>query len=405
MQTITSNKLKSLRKETLNGVTYLVSNVRMLREGVLNGSRGALFYPIEEISDSVSAWNSMPIVVDHPKRGEKFISARDPKVLNKVGVGFVFNCRQTADSLDGEAWIDLEKLREVDPELARQVEVGEAVEVSTGLQTDNFDESGVFNGKNYTQVAKNYRPDHLALLPGEQGACSIDDGCGLNVNKRFEFVVNCSGSKKSCSCGCKGTSMGIDFHPTSNTTFDFVTNEDGVWRTVDGGAKVFIKDGQVRAGGPKGQVVGGGKGSSSGGSVTKGKGYDGLDKKTFTTKELAQGAVAKWLKTEEGIQASKNKKDLIKSYKSLIDQAVNDGKTSEIEEYEKTLSDIELTPTTEFANSSKAASPQKTRPNPKPTTKPKTPPKKSAVGKDQKYSSEAKELGMTVKQYKEYFFL
>jgi hypothetical protein len=327
MQTITSNKLKSLRKETLNGVTYLVSNVRMLREGVLNGSRGALFYPIEEISDSVSAWNSMPIVVDHPKRGERFISARDPKVLNKVGVGFVFNCRQTSDSLDGEAWIDLEKLREVHPELARQVEVGEAVEVSTGLQTDNFDESGVFNGKSYTQVAKNYRPDHLALLPGEQGACSIDDGCGLNVNKRFEFVVNCSGSKKTCSCGCKGTSMVIDFQPTPN--FNFVTNEDGVWRTTDDGAKVYIKGGKVHAGGPNGKVVGG-KGSKSKGtkskgsksSKTKSKGSKSTRLRRSTSK-VAEKAVKEnkmLLKQLEGAPANA-RHNPIEAYKYILSQS------------------------------------------------------------------------------------
>ena len=43
---------------------------------------------------------------------------------------------------------------------------------------------GNYMGKSYTYIAKNYRPDHLAVLPDNSGACSISDGCGVLVNQR-----------------------------------------------------------------------------------------------------------------------------------------------------------------------------------------------------------------------------
>jgi predicted ABC-type ATPase len=47
----------------------------------------------------------------------------------------------------------------------------------------------------------------------------------------------------------------IGFQPTYNED-----TSEGIWRTTDGGAKIFIKDGEVRAGGPKGPVLGKGEG-------------------------------------------------------------------------------------------------------------------------------------------------
>jgi hypothetical protein len=64
-----------------------------------------------------------------------------------------------------------------------KLDKGEMVEISTGLFTDNIPESGVWNGEAYTAVARNYRPDHLAILPDQKGSCSIADGAGLLRNK------------------------------------------------------------------------------------------------------------------------------------------------------------------------------------------------------------------------------
>jgi hypothetical protein len=313
-QTITANRTGSYRKEHLSGRNYLVTSVRMIVPGVLTGNRGALLYPPEEIKKSISAWNGMPIVVNHPKEGQRFISARNPKVLASVGVGFVFNASMESGNLDAEAWIDEAKIAEVSPELLAKIKKNEPVEVSTGLGTENQPRKGNFNGKDFDHVARNYAPDHLALLPSEKGACSLEDGCGLAVNKKdyhkWVRAYDKSGSNKSFSvwsrtanveesgedCHCKGkcdeckTKGTVNFQPTNNVRvrnnvswkFQTTVNAEGVWRTTDDGSRIFIKDGEAYAGGPNGPQVGG---------KSKGKG-----KGTTTKKQTEKGGKSSELK-------------------------------------------------------------------------------------------------------------
>lgn len=61
------------------------------------------------------------------------------------------------------------------------LEAGRPMELSTGLFTQNepAPAGATFNGRPYDYVARNYRPDHLAVLPDQIGACSLADGCGV----------------------------------------------------------------------------------------------------------------------------------------------------------------------------------------------------------------------------------
>ena len=64
------------------------------------------------------------------------------------------------------------------------------VEVSLGMFTENDMEEGEYEGKQYKGIAKNHRPDHLAILPDQIGACSCKDGCGLGANKKDEEIFH-----------------------------------------------------------------------------------------------------------------------------------------------------------------------------------------------------------------------
>ena len=55
-----------VRTDTLEGRECWVVNMVMITEGVHAGSNGALYYSAEELKKSASAWDSKPIVVDHP---------------------------------------------------------------------------------------------------------------------------------------------------------------------------------------------------------------------------------------------------------------------------------------------------------------------------------------------------
>ena len=162
---------------------YYVVPVVMMVEGVHNGSRGPLFHSADELGKVEAAWNGIPVTVGHPLTDDDmFISANSPEILSSWSVGKVFNTRMENGKLKAEAWLDIERLKIISPETLRLVQSGQIMEVSVGIFSDEDEVEGVWNSENYIAVARNYRPDHLALLPGEIGACSVEDGCGLRVN-------------------------------------------------------------------------------------------------------------------------------------------------------------------------------------------------------------------------------
>lgn len=181
--TVNLTKGKKTRFEMLEGKEYLVVPMVMITEGVHNGSNGPLFYSNEELAKTPVVWNHKPVVIYHPQINGKGVSACDPVIMEARKVGIILNTHWT-DKLRAEAWLDIVKMKKIDPETLERIEKGEVVEVSTGLFTDNDDTaSGEWNGKPYVATVRNLRPDHLAILPTGKGACSIEDGAGLLANE------------------------------------------------------------------------------------------------------------------------------------------------------------------------------------------------------------------------------
>jgi len=193
MTTIKANLSKALiRAEKQNGRDYLVAPVVLITEGVHNN----IFYPAEELAKFPESWNGRPLPLGHPMKSNVHVSANTPVLIDEYSVGQVFNVNFEAATTDkparlaGEVWIDTDKLKTLVKKknvtaikLAEALENDEIIEVSTGLFTDDTVQSGKFNGKNYTTTALNHRPDHLALLPGGEGACSAADGGGIRANE------------------------------------------------------------------------------------------------------------------------------------------------------------------------------------------------------------------------------
>lgn len=178
-----------VKTRTLNGREHLVVPVTLLVSGVLNGSRGPLYYPPDEIFDSLDGWNGMPLLLDHPANWGLQLSGRDPAVINKYGLGSVFNATwdEGRTALRGEAWFDLDAVRKnAPPVLEHALRSGYKIEVSTGLGTRNYraaENSQDPKGRPYIATAREYRPDHLAILIDKPGACSVKDGCGVNNDR------------------------------------------------------------------------------------------------------------------------------------------------------------------------------------------------------------------------------
>lgn len=166
------------RHETFEGRDHIVVPVVALVAGVVNGELALA----EEIAASLPAWDGVPFTVNHPVDAKgQAISANSPKVLEATAIGRTFNMEFVDDRLKGEIWIDVEKAKSLGGEalqILERVEAGEALEVSTGYFRDVEAGTGEFSGIPYDGIQRNLRPNHLAGLPNDIGACSWDNGCG-----------------------------------------------------------------------------------------------------------------------------------------------------------------------------------------------------------------------------------
>lgn len=171
-----------IEKRMHQGKEHIVVPVIMMVEGVHRGSHGPLFHSIDELGKFPETWNGMPVVINHPEINGINISANDPDIIDGQVVGRVYNTYVDGTKLKAEAWISTEKLQALSAELLEQFKNGELVEVSLGMFTEEELVKGDWNGETYDAIAKSHRPDHLALLPGGRGACSLADGCGIRVN-------------------------------------------------------------------------------------------------------------------------------------------------------------------------------------------------------------------------------
>lgn len=188
METLVANlSLSKVQRKSLAGKNYLVAPVSMILEGVFAGNQGPLFYDGNEISKSVASWNHKPLTVGHPQIAGQYVSGCLPETIDQYSVGMVLNTKwnKTRKKLVAEAWFEETRLdivpggNRIKEALTKQ----EPMEVSTGLFVDNELASGSYEGREYRGRARNFRPDHLAMIVSGVGACSVKDGAGLLVNK------------------------------------------------------------------------------------------------------------------------------------------------------------------------------------------------------------------------------
>lgn len=169
---------RNSRRTTYEGRETLVVPIVLLREAVVNGA----FVAAGELV--AHGWNGVPVTVGHPKEGGGYVTANEPATLSKWSIGRIFGAHVSDAKLKGEAWLDVKRAEKVAPGLIEALERGDEMDVSTGYFPVEKKSEGVFNGKQYAKTHHNLIPDHLALLPNEEGACSWADGCGVRNNSK-----------------------------------------------------------------------------------------------------------------------------------------------------------------------------------------------------------------------------
>ena len=215
-------KTGKVRREEVDGDVFLVVPMVALKTGVYQCANcdEPAFYDADVFARIPESWNDRPITLSHPQREGLFVSAGSEDVWRKDGLGRVRNARRDGDKLVMEAWIDLTKADEVGDaanDLVEALEASEPIDVSVGAFIDSVAHPGVHQNKTYGRRQLNYFPDHVALLPGQTGACSWEDGCGApRVNAGFQenmmvlqselpletttSACPCGGADGDCTC-------------------------------------------------------------------------------------------------------------------------------------------------------------------------------------------------------------
>ena len=172
-----------IRREQYDGKQHMVLPIVMMVEGVHSGSAGPILHLAEELGAVPGAWNGMPVVIQHPEDEDgNMISANLTSQVDNI-IGRVHNVYMEEDRLKGEVWIDEQRLIAHSPHTLRYIEEHHPIDVSVGVFNDEEEIEGDWNGEHYRAIARNHRPDHLALLPDGAGACSWEDGCGIRLNQ------------------------------------------------------------------------------------------------------------------------------------------------------------------------------------------------------------------------------
>jgi len=190
-QYVTTNLKPIIRQDTMEGKNWIVAPTQMITEGVHNGSDGPILYTADELAKITDVWNNKPVVVYHPEVNGMQVSACSPDQMTARKVGVLLNTKWdgVTKKLGTETWLEPSRIQAVDSRVAEAIENSEMMEVSTGLYMDLERTEGEWDGIEYIGVARNMQPDHLALLPDQKGACSIEDGAGfLRLNQAGEAI-------------------------------------------------------------------------------------------------------------------------------------------------------------------------------------------------------------------------
>jgi len=173
------------RQEYLDGKPHTVTEATMIiGDTVLCGNAGCFHYSSGAIARSVNAWDGKPVTLGHPEKDNTPVSVNSSTdIYNNFVVGQIFNTSFVNNELKAELWLNDSKCQDI----YKMMDQGYSIDVSTGMfSKDSLNYNGNVVQGSITEIY----PDHLALLPGGQGACSLEDGCGIRARdgeppKRF----------------------------------------------------------------------------------------------------------------------------------------------------------------------------------------------------------------------------
>ncbi|PHR83109.1 hypothetical protein [Henriciella sp.] len=174
---------KAAQRVKRNGRDLLIIPSATLPDNVvMNGIK----YPADEIERSYKTLNRTPAPFGHPMVDGVFVSAREPEGINASWVGaWNENVRRENGRVFLDKVIDIEFAKQLEGgrTVLNAVDKGEPIHTSTGLlcELENCDGS-----EDHKFIARNIMFDHDAILIGEDGAATPEQGVGMFVNSKGE---------------------------------------------------------------------------------------------------------------------------------------------------------------------------------------------------------------------------
>lgn len=177
----TQVNVAAIKKLRRHGRDIMVVPSATLPDGVvMNGIR----YPAEEIEKSFRSLERTPAPLGHPEIEGMFVSASDPEGLARGWIGaWNENVRRENGRVFLDKVIDLTTANQTTGGKAvlEAIEKGEPVHTSTGLYCLLESVDAAEDGAKF--VARDIMFDHDAILIGENGAATPEQGVGMLVHK------------------------------------------------------------------------------------------------------------------------------------------------------------------------------------------------------------------------------
>ena len=175
----------SIRREQHNGREHIVvPSFTLPDEVIMNGG----LYPHDEIEKSYKSLEGTFAPLGHPQVDGEYVGAERPEAVNAYHFGaFNKNVERRGNRIYVEKFIDVEKAKEseIGRKVLNAIDKGEPIHTSTGIFLDR---EMTPNADGYGWIARNMHFNHDAVLLGEIGAATPEDGVGMMVNKTF--VIN-----------------------------------------------------------------------------------------------------------------------------------------------------------------------------------------------------------------------
>jgi hypothetical protein len=178
---VNAAEIKKLRR---HGRDIMIVPSATLPDGiVMNGIR----YDADEIEKSYKSLERTPAPLGHPEVEGMFVSASDPEGLARGWIGaWNENVRRENGKVYLDKVIDLTTANQTTGGKAvlEAIEKGHPVHTSTGLFCSLEEVTNDANGAKF--VARDIVFDHDAILLGEEGAATPDQGVGMMVHKALD---------------------------------------------------------------------------------------------------------------------------------------------------------------------------------------------------------------------------